>query len=388
MLLLKNADIYAPAPMGRADILAAGGRILRIEPGIVLPSSYAEEVDASGLVAVPGFIDGHVHMTGGGGEGGYATRTPELMLSDAVRGGVTTVVGCLGTDGVTRTPAGLLAKAKGLDEEGLSTFIYTGHYGVPVQTLTGSIERDLLLIDKVIGVGEVALSDHRSSQPTFEEFARLAAEARRGGILSGKAGVVNVHMGDGRRGLSLLRRIADETEIPITQFLPTHINRNPALFEEGIAYAKAGGLVDFTTSTVPAFLDQGEVTCSAGLRRMLDAGVDAGQHHLHVGRPGQPSGLRRARVGCGGLDIGRVTSLFAEVRDAVRDEGVPLATALQVITANPARILKLRGKGALASGADADIVLLDAASLEIDGVIARGRWLMKARTPIVRGTFE
>jgi beta-aspartyl-dipeptidase (metallo-type) len=309
------------------------------------------------------------------------------MLSDAIRGGVTTVVGCLGTDGVTRTPAGLLAKAKSLDEEGISTFIYTGHYAVPVQTLTGSIERDLLLIDKVIGVGEVALSDHRSNQPTFDEFARLASEARRGGILSGKAGVVNVHMGDGRRGLALLRRIIEETEIPAAQFLPTHIGRNPSLFEEGIAYAKAGGLVDFTTSTVPAFLEEGEVKCSVGLRRMLDAGVDAA--NITFTSDGQGSlpdfddhgRLRR-------LEIGRVTSLFAEVRDAVVHEGVPLATALQVVTANPARILKLRGKGTLAAGADADIVLLDGSSLEIDGVIAKGRWLMKARAPLARGTFE
>ena len=387
MLLLKNVDVHAPAAMGRADILAAGGRILRIEPGITLPSAYVEEVDASGLIAVPGFIDGHVHMMGGGGEGGYATRTPELMLSDAIRGGVTTVVGCLGTDGVTRTPAGLLAKAKSLDEEGISTFIYTGHYAVPVQTLTGSIERDLLLIDKVIGVGEIALSDHRSNQPTFDEFARLASEARRGGILSGKAGVVNVHMGDGRRGLALLRRIIEETEIPAAQFLPTHIGRNPSLFEEGIAYAKAGGLVDFTTSTVPAFLEEGEVKCSVGLRRMLDAGVDVA--NITFTSDGQGSlpdfddhgRLRR-------LEIGRVTSLFAEVRDAVMHEGVPLATALQVVTANPARILKLRGKGTLAAGADADIVLLDGSSLEIDGVIAKGRWLMKARAPLARGTFE
>ena len=62
MLLLNNADVYAPAATGRADILAAGGRILRIEPSIELPPAYVEEVDASGLIAVPGFIDGHVHM--------------------------------------------------------------------------------------------------------------------------------------------------------------------------------------------------------------------------------------------------------------------------------------------------------------------------------------
>ena len=387
MLLIKNVDLYTPAAAGRADLLLAGGHIVRLEPDIRIPEAYCEVFDASGLIATPGFIDAHVHATGGGGEGGYATRTPELLLSDAIRGGVTTVVGCLGTDGVTRSLESVLAKVRALDEEGITAFMWTGYYAVPVRTITGSIERDLLLIDKVIGAGEIALSDHRSTQPTFDEFARLAAEARRGGILAGKAGVVNVHMGDGRRGLSLLRRIVEETEIPITQFLPTHIGRNPSLFEEGTAYAKAGGFVDFTTSTVPAFLEEGEVKCSAGLRRMLDAGVDAA--HITFTSDGQGSlpdfdeqgRLRR-------LEIGRVTSLFAEVRDAVRDEGVPLATALQVVTSNPARILKLHGKGSLAAGADADIVLLDASTLEIDGVIAKGRWLMKARAPLARGTFE
>ncbi|MCX6539648.1 MAG: beta-aspartyl-peptidase [Acidobacteria bacterium] len=387
MLLLKNADIYTPANIGRADILIAGGRIIRVEPDIHIPDAYCGLVDATGFIAVPGLIDGHVHVTGGGGEGGYATRTPEMALSDAVRGGVTTVVGCLGTDGVTRSMAGLLAKARGLDEEGISTFIYTGHYAVPVRTLTGSIEQDLLLIDKIIGVGEVALSDHRSSQPTFDEFSRTAAEARRGGMLSGKAGIVNVHMGDGPRGLALIRRALAETEIPITQFLPTHINRNPTLFDEGIAYAKSGGLVDFTTSTVPAFLDEGEVKCSAGLRRMLDAGVDVS--HITFTSDGQGSlpdfdaqgRLRR-------LEIGRVTSLFSEVRDAVRDEHVPLEVALQVVTSTPARILKLRGKGHLAVGTDADIVLLDPGDLGICGTIAKGRWLMRDRQVLVKGTFE
>jgi beta-aspartyl-dipeptidase (metallo-type) len=387
VLLLKNVDIYTPAATGRADILVAGGRIERIEPAIALGVPYVDAIDASALIAVPGFIDAHVHIMGGGGEGGFATRTPELALSDAIAGGVTTIVGCLGTDGVTRSPAGLLAKANALEEEGLSTFIYTGHYAVPVQTITGSIERDLLLIDKVVGVGEVALSDHRSNQPTFDEFARLAAEARRGGILSGKAGVVNVHMGDGRRGLSMLRRLIEETELPATQFLPTHIGRNPHLFEEGLAYAKAGGLVDFTTSTVPAFLEEGEVKCSAGLRRMLDEGVDAANiTFTSDGQGSLPDFDEHGRLRR--LEIGRVTSLFAEVRDAVRGEGVALATALQVITSNPARILKLGGKGVLAAGADADIVLLDAATLAIDGVLAKGRWLMRDGRPLARGTFE
>jgi beta-aspartyl-dipeptidase (metallo-type) len=387
MLLLKNVDIFAPAPAGRADILIAGERIVRIQPDIRVAETWCATVEASALLAVPGFIDGHVHMTGGGGEGGYATRTPELQLSDAIRGGVTTVVGCLGTDGVTRSLENLLAKARGLDEEGISAFIYTGYYAVPTATLTGSVERDLLVVDKVIGAGEVALSDHRSTQPTFDQFARLAAEARRGGILSGKAGVVNVHMGDGRRGLELLRRVIEETEIPATQFLPTHINRNRRLFEEGIAYAKAGGLVDFTTSTVPAYLADGEVRCSQGLRAMLDAGVDASRMTFTSDGQGSlpvfDADGRFERLG-----VGRVTSLFAAVREAVLEEHVPLETALQVITSNPARILKLRGKGGLAAGADADIVLLEPGTLEIRGVLARGRWMVRDGELLVKGTFE
>lgn len=387
MLLLKNADIFAPSPVGRADVLLAGGRIDRVEPDIHISEDYCASVDVSALVAIPGLIDAHVHVTGGGGEGGYATRTPELVLSDAIRGGITTIVGCLGTDGVTRSPAALLAKARGLAEEGLTTFIYTGDYAVPTRTLTGSIERDLLLIDKVIGVGEVALSDHRSTQPTFDEFARLVAEARRGGILSGKAGVVNVHIGDGRRGLSLLRRLVDETEIPPTQILPTHINRNPVVFDEGTAYAKAGGLVDFTTSTVPASLEEGEVKCSRGLRAMLEAGVEVTQ--ITFTSDGQGSlPVFDAQGRLQGLDVGRVTSLWGEVRDAVFHEQIPLETALQVVTSNPARALKLGGKGRIVAGADADLVLLEPRSLEVRGVIARGRWLMRDGEVMVRGTFE
>ena len=375
MLLLQNADLYAPAPRGRADILVAGTRVVRVGAGIQIADEYVQRIDAEGLLAVPGFIDGHVHIIGGGGEGGYATRTPELSVRDAFAGGITTVVGCLGTDGVARSPDALVAKARGLEEQGLSAFVYTGSYAVPVRTMTGSIERDLMLIDKVIGVGEVAVSDHRSTQPTFEEFARLSAEARRGGILSGKAGVVNVHLGDGRRGLALLRRVVEETEIPATQFVPTHVNRNPTLFEEGTAWAKAGGFVDLTTSTVPAFLEQGEVKCSAGLRRLLDAGVDSSRITFSSdGQGSLPDFDAQGRLR--GLQIGRVASLFAEVRDAVRDEKVPLEIALQVVTANPARALKLEGKGLIDEGADADIVLLDAETLEIRGLVANGRFIL------------
>jgi beta-aspartyl-dipeptidase (metallo-type) len=259
MLLIKNVDVYAPKRMGICDILMAGKQVVRIEPDIQIPGKYCTLIDGGRLLAARWFICSHVHIVGGGGEGGFSTRTPELVLSDAIKGGVTTVIGCLGTDGHTRSMNALLAKAKGLEEEGISTYVYSGSYGIPVKTLMPCIEEDLLFVEKVIGVGEIAISDHRSSQPTLEALKRLSAEARRGGMLSGKAGVVNLHMGDGRAGLSMLRQLLDETEIPATQFIPTHMNRNPHLFRESIAHAKAGGYVDFTASDGPP--DDSEVPC-------------------------------------------------------------------------------------------------------------------------------
>lgn len=387
MLILKNADVFSPESEGRKDLLLAGGKILRVEPDIRIPETYCETIDAGQLIAVPGFIDAHVHLVGGGGEGGFATRTPELMLSAILRGGVTTVVGCLGTDGITRTMGNLVAKARGLEEEGISTYVYTGHYEIPVQTLTGSIESDLLFIDKVIGVGEVAISDHRSSQPSFDAFAHMAGQARRGGMLSGKAGLVNVHMGDGPRGLSLLRRILAETELPASQFLPTHCNRNRSLFQESIGYAKAGGFVDLTTSTIPDHEDPEEVRPGIGLRLLLEAGVDPSRITFTSDGQGSLPLFDGSGHICG-LSVGEVSSLFEEVRKAVQVEGVPLATALKVITTSPADLLKLGAKGRLAEGNDADVVLLDPADLSIHTVIAKGRVMLRAGQVLVKGTFE
>ncbi len=387
LFLIKNADVYCPESGGRCDLLIGGGKILRMEPDIRIPRKYCEVIDARNLRAVPGFIDGHVHIMGGGGEGGFATRTPDLPLRDAIQGGVTTVVGCLGTDGYTRNMAGLLAKAKGLEEEGISTFVYSGSYGLPLRTLMPSLEEDLLFIDKVIGAGEVALSDHRSSQPTFEAFAQVVAMARRGGMLSGKAGIVNVHLGDGPRGLEFLRRILAETELSAHQMLPTHINRNPKLFEEGIAYAKSGGFVDFTTSTLASYLEGGEIPCAKALRRMLAAGVDPGQiTFTSDGQGSLPDWDRHGRLQ--DISVGRVQSLYLAVRQAVQEEGVPFETALRVITSNPARILKLKTKGRLAPGLDADLVLLDPKDLQVRTVMAKGRLLMKHGKLLAKGMFQ
>lgn len=96
MLLIKNIHVYAPEDLGLNDILVAGGKIERIEPNINISQDYVEIIDGSGKKALPGFIDPHVHITGGGGEGGSHTRAPEITLSTLVSAGITTVVGLLG----------------------------------------------------------------------------------------------------------------------------------------------------------------------------------------------------------------------------------------------------------------------------------------------------
>lgn len=206
IVLFKNAELMAPGPLGRQDLLVAGNRIAAIGTDFNLAGSNLPVTvfDCADYYLTPGFVDSLVHFIGGGGEGGFATRTPEMQLTDATLGGVTTAIGVLGTDATTRTLTNLLAKAHALESEGISTYCHTGSYEIPCRTLTGSITDDLILIDKFIGVGEIAISDHRSSQPTTDEIRKVAAAARVGGMLAGKSGVVSVHVGAGERILQPL----------------------------------------------------------------------------------------------------------------------------------------------------------------------------------------
>ena len=373
LTLIEGAEIHSPAPLGQQDLLVADGRIAWLGKGLTVPPDWPlVRVDGRGRYLVPGLVDPLAHITGGGGEGGFAFRTPELAAREALSAGVTTLVAALGTDSLTRTPAQVLGKVREFRAAGVSAYMYTGSYHLPVKTLTGSVESDIMLIPEVLGVGELAISDHRSSAPTHDELARLVSEARVAGLLAGKSGVSFFHVGDGRGALAPLRALRDGTDIPLRQLYPTHCNRNPWLFVEAIDWGRAGGWVDLTTSSFPELLDDGEQLAAEALVALLESDVPADRisfsSDANASLPRFDSEGRLIELRCG-----QIASLWQECVRACA-LGVSFEVALGVVTANPARALGLAGKGAIAVGQDADLLLIDPNTLAIQRVMSGGQW--------------
>lgn len=386
LTLLRNANVFAPEHLGIRHVLIGGGRILWMGSDDLptLPAALeVEAVDLKGRRLIPGLIDCHAHISGGGGEAGAHTRVPPVPLTRFTLAGVTTVVGVLGTDDTTRSTQELVATVHGLRNEGLNAYAYTGGYHVPLTTITGNVRSDLAFIECLIGVGELAICDHRSSQPTLDELLRIAADAHVGGLMTGKAGILHLHLGDGPRGLSLVREALDKSEIPAAVFNPTHVNRRRALFEEAIELARRGCFIDITAFPVA----EGEDAWSAddALLRYLDSGAPAERVTISSDGGGcLPSFDNDGRVVH--MAVGTPSSL-AQTLVALLARGVALERILPAFTHNPAQLLRLPNKGKIAVHADADFVVLDTVG-NIEDVMISGKWFVQAGQALRKGTFE
>ncbi len=384
-LLIQGGTVFAPQPLGQQDILVVGERVAAIGSALKLPSWCDGTVlSARGAMVVPGLVDQHVHMAGGGGEGGPQFRTPEIALTALTTAGVTTAVGVLGTDGTTRSVAGLLAKARGLEAEGLTTYIYTGAYQVPTRTITDTPRNDIVLIDKVLGIGEIAVSDHRGSHPSDRVLAQLASEARVGGLLSAKAGVLHLHLGNGPRRLTPVYQVLEMADLPIDTFVPTHLNRDPRLLEDAVALGRAGGWLDLTSGIMPAIDDPDAIAPADAAHYLRQHGV--AWDHISFSSDAQGSApIFDASGRLVRMEMGSADSLWQAVVRLVQS-GLAWDEALAPATTTPASILKLHDVGHLAPGGLAHLLLVRDHTIET--VVAKGRIMVKDTRPVIYGTYE
>lgn len=366
--------------MGVCDLVVSGGRVVHVGQRVESLPSWSDglTIDLRGRLVVPALVDGHVHVTGGGGEAGHGSRIPPPGPSEYRAAGTGTVVGLLGTDDTTRTTESLVSWTRELNAHGVTARCFTGGYHLPPRTLTGSVRGDLVWIDVIIGVGELAISDHRSSHPSVAEILRVASDAHVGGLMTGKAGVLHLHLGNGPAGLEPVRQALHEGDLPARVFHPSHVNRRKALFDEAVALARGGTTVDITAFAV----QEGEDAWPApeALARYLDAG--APPELVTVSSDGggclpvfSPDGSV-ARY-----DIAAPAALLGALRDTVA-RGLGLATALPAFTANPAKLLRLAGKGRLEKGSAADLLVLSE-DLSLRAAMLGGNWYDDSGQPRV-----
>ena len=382
--LFKNAHVFAPEDLGGKDVLVVGDKICRIADKIEGYDGLqdAEVFDLNGRILVPGYFDLHVHITGGGGEQGPASRVPESYLTAFTTNGITTVVGLLGTDGITRSLENLVAKARALTEEGITVYCLTSYYAYPPTTMTGSVEKDITMITPMIGV-KVAVSDHRSSNPSGEDLIALGVQARRAGLISNTPGLVTLHMGSGKGKLDPLFYALDNSDLPAKNFLPTHMLRTDELIDEGVKLIHRGGYVDCTAGA-----DDKELEVNA--EKLFDLLHREGVSADHVSLSSDAFGSQPkfdANGECIGLTYASPKYLHKTVQSLVR-RGMTLTEALKPLTTTPAVLLAKEGcKGCICSGADADLLVLDA-ELNICSVFAKGKTAVLDGSVIMKGRFE
>lgn len=374
MFLIKNANIVGE---GLKNILVASDKIEKIFDG---DSNYPvdEVYDAEGKTLIPGLIDQHIHITGGGGEGGFNTRVPEIGLSKLIEAGITTVVGLLGTDSETRSVENLVAKSLALTKEGIKTYSLTGSYAYPSPTITGSVKTDIVFVDQLIGV-KIAANDHRDSCLDYKELQRIGAEARVAGMISDKSGHVTIHMGRGKFYFDQINDALEHSNLPITIFRPTHVNRDKKLYEEALNFAERGGYIDLT-SGMNKYMADSKAYQLAKERNVLDRITFSSDGFGSWSNYDEEGNL--VEIGYSPVNTG-----MKAIREIVQS-GEKLEEAIKPFTSNVAKVLKLdKEVGFVKEGYIANLVLLNE-DLEIETVISQGQFMMKNGERLRKGTYE
>lgn len=375
-IVIKNAKVYAPEDLGYKDILICNDKIIDICNEINVSLRDLKIIDGTNKIVFPGYIDQHVHVTGGGGEGSFRTRAPEIKISDCIKGGVTTLVGLLGTDAITRSVENLVAKTKALNEEGITAYCLTGSYEYPSITLTGSVQKDIAYISEVLGV-KLAISDHRCSNITKEELIRLVSEVRLAGLISGKPGIVHFHLGAGKNKLKLLFELLEDSDLPIKHLRPTHITRRYE--EDAVKFANMGGYIDFTANK----------SSEDFLNFVIEMSGRVPKYKMTMSSDSNGSmpkwNEKREMIG---IEAAKITNLHGTLKRFITEKNVKPEDILPLVTSNVAKALEVYPKkGTIKENSDADLLMLDE-DFNVDSVIAKGKVMMINKEVLIKGTYE
>jgi len=373
-LLIENAEIFTPARrIARGSILVRGGRIAALGPAARTRGArgVADVIDGRGLIAVPGFIDIHLH---GGGGADFMDATPEAAaraLRTHLRKGTTSAVPTLMTAShadilaairavrAASQGAGPLPEILGLHLEGpyiaadkrgaqpldairpfaareMRAYVEAaGPLGIRIVTLAPEKRGAAALIAFLAARGIVASAGHSSA--TFAQAAAGIEAGIRHGTHLFNAMTGLLHREPGLAGALLLD---DRASVEI---IADGMHLHPAVVETVLRLKPRGKVVLVTDATRRA---------GRGSRPLLTAD---------------------------GKLYGSVITLDVALRNMVRWTGRPLTEILPMLTVNPARVLGIaRRKGRLAVGADADVVLLDR-GLNVRRVFLGGREVLIAR---------
>ncbi len=374
-IMLRNAEVYAPEALGEQDVLISMGKVIAIGKNLtadIFDPETVLEIDCGGSIVVPGFIDAHTHVLGGGGGAGFGSRALELKPSEAFLAGTTTIIGCLGIDTVTRNVLQLVAKSRSSRERYFTVYCVDGGLDLPVHTLTGSIRQDMFLIPEIVGVGEPAISDKRSSQVTTDDLLKLVADMHVAGRLSGKRGFVQFHLGDAPSGMKPLFEILPYVDIK--HIIPLHCNRNQTVLHESPEWAAKGGVIDITVPLCPPAYKLG-TSVPETIEFYKTQGVDMSKVTISSDGNGVSTLFGKDYIHRFPLQI-----LYDDVKKMVLD-GMDVSEAVSYVTSNVADAYDFQNKGRIQPGKDADMLVLDPKTFTLKHTISLGHVVVENGIP-------
>ena len=381
--LIKNAKVYAPQDLGIKDILLWEDRIIKIGEALCIPDGFAgETLDMTGKIVIPGLVDTHVHITGGGGEGGFTSRTSEITFEEIAEAGVTTLVGVLGTDGYARRVEDVLVKCMALREEGFDCYFLTGSYTLPITTMRGSVAEDIIFNQYCLGTGEVAHCDHRGSAMRYDEFVRLAADTRNGARLAGKKGVLNIHLGNYKNPADFFIQACEEDITFRPLIVPTHVTRKYDVFDSCLKFLEYGGQMDITAGS-PADESQQEYGSVEGLEHIYKqyGSLD----RVTMTSDGNGSAPVWDELGnMIGMGKGSCKVLLSDLKQIAQRDLVPFEEALRTVTTNPAAVYGLKNRaGQIAENGMANFAVLSS-TYDLETTILGGKIVWQRDKGVVR----